>query len=828
MFRPEIAKFAAMMALVAILAACQSAEERAESHYQSALELLEEGDPVRALVELRNVFNLNNTHREARILYANTQLEQGDLRDAYGQFLRLVEQYPEDVEALTKLSRISIDQQNWPDVIRYGTTLRELVPENVDAQAIGIIIDYTTAIEAEDVPARREAARTAVQMVESSSPEDTQLRRVIIDNAQRDGEAEIALAQVDAILEREPADFPMLANKARLLAGLDRTDELEAHFRTTLELFPEDDNVLSALLRLFVIQDRLDEAEAFMRERRDASGPETRVQATTELIGLILQIEGEEAAMAELDLSISAAPDATALRSMRARMEFDYGDREAAIAEMEELLDGAGDDPADSENRIVLAQMLEVTGNRVGAQRMIARVLEADATAVAALRMEAGWLIERDEIDEAVSLLRTALNEAPEDLAAMQLMADAHMRNGNRALARDLLSLAVQASQSGLPQSRRYAAVLLEDERFLLAEEILVNALRANGPQGRVELLQDLGQVYLAMEDWSRAEQVEDNLRDIGDPAALRAADGLNASRLGSQFSMSEAIDFLEGLADQNQSDVAVQVAIIRARLMDGDSEGALDRAAAALTGDPGNIGLRLLNATTLMATGDLTQAEAGFRSILDENDQVQGAWLSLLRILTAQGESRAAERDAVMDAALEAMPDAPDLLWSKASILEREGDRVGALAVYETIYSQIPNSLVAANNLASLLSTNDDADAEALERASVVARRLRGSDVPAFQDTFGWIQYRRGDLELALEYLEPAAQGLPNDALVQYHLGATLDDLGRRQDALEVFKRALEVAGDDPRLQFEDARERIAAIEALSAEPQDDSTVER
>ena len=54
---------------VAALAACDTAEERAEEHYQKGLELIEAGDADRALVELRNVFNLNGTHRDARALY---------------------------------------------------------------------------------------------------------------------------------------------------------------------------------------------------------------------------------------------------------------------------------------------------------------------------------------------------------------------------------------------------------------------------------------------------------------------------------------------------------------------------------------------------------------------------------------------------------------------------------------------------------------------------------------------------------------------------------------------------------------------------------------
>ena len=77
------------------------------------------------------------------------------------------------------------------------------------------------------------------------------------------------------------------------------------------------------------------------------------------------------------------------------------------------------------------------------------------------------------------------------------------------------------------------------------------------------------------------------------------------------------------------------------------------------------------------------------------------------------------------------------------------------------------------ANNLASLIASNR-ADAASLERAFAIARRLRGTGVPQFQDTYGWILHRRGDSEQALAILAPAAAALPGNALVQFHLAET------------------------------------------------------
>ena len=77
-----------------LLAACESDTEKAERFYQSGLALAEQGDNERALIELRNVFQHDGFHREARNLYARLSLELDRPQEAYSQYLRLIEQYP--------------------------------------------------------------------------------------------------------------------------------------------------------------------------------------------------------------------------------------------------------------------------------------------------------------------------------------------------------------------------------------------------------------------------------------------------------------------------------------------------------------------------------------------------------------------------------------------------------------------------------------------------------------------------------------------------------------------------------------------------------------
>jgi predicted Zn-dependent protease len=798
------------------LTACQDTEERAEAHYRNALALLAEGDTVRATLEFRNVFDNNGLHLEAREAFAAMLRETGDLEQSYSQYLRLVEQAPENVAGRIALTEMALEFQNWEEVRRHGTRVLELAPDAPQTPAIALNLDYLAALEAEDEVARREVL-AAVQARLAEDPGNFFLQRLALDGLMRDGDLDGALRTVDAALATDPGRRQLHDTRLQILAAFERPAEIEAQLLEMQRLFPEDQDLQGVLLRFYVARGEIAAAQEFLAAIAEtATTPERRREALSALVQLRLENEGPEAAIAEIDDIISSAEDdVPGFRALRASLLFDTGERSAAIAEMETLLDGELAALERGRFQVVLARMLLRDGNTVGAQRLVDTVLEAEPGQTEALKMRAAWLIEGDDTDRAIQTLRRALDESPEDAEAMTLMASAYARAGNGELAREFLSLAAEASGGAPQETIRYARVLIEDERYLLAEEVLVRALRLT--PNDFGLLALLGEVYLQTDDWLRAEHVEQTLRGQGTEAAVELADRMRAEILARQGQTAEALSFLERVAaGSGDGNVEAQGAVIRARLVTGDVAGALAYAEDLVARNPGDPNFLALLATVQNATGRYSEAEAGFRALVEQTPESLPVRIGLLRALQAQG--RTAEARAALGEALTQLPDAPELLWADASFLEQEGDFEGAIAVYERLYEMMSSSPVVANNLASLISTYRD-DAESLERAYLIARRLQGSEMPAFQDTYGWIAYRRGQYEEALAHLEPAAAALADNPLVQYHLGMTYLALDRAEEALTLLNRAVALAGPgDPRPQFDRAREEIARLEAAEA----------
>ncbi|MEJ6391578.1 tetratricopeptide repeat protein [Gymnodinialimonas ulvae] len=797
---------------VVALAACQDDSARAEDHYQSALAFLEEGDTVRADVEFRNVFQADGDHLEARQRYAQMLRETGDLEHAYRQYLRLVEQDPSLISARIALAEMALEQQNWEEVRWHGQRVLEMDPEAPGAPVIALNIDYINALEAEDEATRREIAARATTLFEDD-PDNPLLRRLVIDTLLRDGDFDAAIGIVDTALANTPEARNLHDTRLQILAEFGEQEPLEAQLRTMLELFPEDDQLPGMLLRFYVARDDIAGAQTLLTDLAgSAEDAVAREEALTALVRLRLQREGPDAAIEELDRIIAADPDAAApFRALHAVLRYEGGDIEGGIAGIETLLEGELTQIERGRFQIILAQMLLQNGNLVGAQRLVDTALEADPGQTDALKMRAAWLIEDDDPDQAIQDLRSVLDDNAEDAAALTLMAQAYARAGDHELSRDFLSLAMQASGGAPAETIRYAAVLLEDERYLIAEEVLIAALRLT--PNEPELLRALGRVYLQLSDWLRAGDVERTLRALDTEPTRAMADSLRAAILVGRGQVDQALEMLEAAADDGNSGVGAQAAVVQARLATGDLDGALGYVEDLVAETPGDMDYRQLLAMTYVAVGRMAEAEEELRVVTTTEPQRQQAWIDLIRVQDALDREEDARQTLV--AARAAHPEAPDLMWVEASYLERAGDIDGAIGMYEQLYEMVPNSPVVANNLASLITTYRS-DETSLDRAYTIARRLRGTDVPPFADTYGWIAYRRGELGVALEHLERAAEGLPEDALVQYHLGMTYLALDRPEDALAQLSRAVELAGPgDTRPQIIAAQDEIATLQA-------------
>lgn len=793
------------------LSACESPQDRAEKFYQSALALIEDGQEEQAILEFRNVFKYDGAHREARRTYADLLLARGETGQAMGQYLRLIEQYPGETEVRWMLAENSLSQGNWEEVRRHGTAALEQAPEALRSRVLGLAIEYQK-VKTDRRRAEQKAVIDRAQAVLDAEGYNDILMRLVIDYELTGDDRQLAMPYVDAALEANPMALDLQQLRFRLLAESADVAGTGGQLQRMFELFPEDKSVQRGLVQWHLMQQDFAGAEAFLREL--AGPPDGPAEAHVSVIQMIQATRGPEAAqeeLAKLTAANTGTDNAILYASLAATIDFEQGRQEDALTKMRDIIAAAEDGSRKREAQAVLARMLDSIGQRDEAETLVDSILEADSGLTAALKLRASWLISEDKPGQAIVVLRKALDQKPDDSETLTLMAAAHEREGNSELATERLALALEASNSAPEESLRYVKALLNQGRNNSAATVLEDSLRLNPTH--VPMLIALAELRMNKAEWGAAQEVIDRLREIPTPEAEAAAQELQAGTLLGQDRVEESLSFLQaGLETAKDDDETTRsiILIVQTQISSGKLDEARSYLNDVLTEMPDNPRLRLLGATLDAMRGDLDSAETGYRALIADHPTSEAPVRMLTGLLSATG--RGADAREVLQAALTAMPKSLVLRMMQADMLQQDGDIDAAITLYEEMYAEDSNNVILTNNLSSLLATHRT-DEASMTRAFEISRRLRGVAIPAVQDTYGWIEYLRGNYEDALPYLEAAAKGLPEDPTVQMHLGLTYAQLSQVRSARTTLTRALELADSPLPSQFEPAR---AALEAL------------
>lgn len=193
---------------------------------------------------------------------------------------------------------------------------------------------------------------------------------------------------------------------------------------------------------------------------------------------------------------------------------------------------------------------------------------------------------------------------------------------------------------------------------------------------------------------------------------------------------------------------------------------------------------------------GDLESAREELFRLRQQGDPlvIEQSWLTEARILRELG--RRDESFEVLDRALEQLPASVAILYTH-SLLAAELGRVDiAEQDLRTILAVQPENAAALNALGYTLADQTERyeEAEALIRQAYILQPNEASIV----DSMGWIAYRRGRIDEALQFLKKA-WGLDKNAEIAAHLGEVLWVSGQKPEAVQIWRQGREVDADNP-----------------------------
>jgi tetratricopeptide (TPR) repeat protein len=159
------------------------------------------------------------------------------------------------------------------------------------------------------------------------------------------------------------------------------------------------------------------------------------------------------------------------------------------------------------------------------------------------------------------------------------------------------------------------------------------------------------------------------------------------------------------------------------------------------------------------------------------------------------------------------AAPEDPRGMYILAQVLEAKKDFEGAERALRDILQRDPSDATALNYLGYMLAERGQRLDEAVDLVQRALKIEPGN--PSFLDSLGWAYYQQGKLDLADPPLSEAASKMPNNSVIQDHLGDLRFKQQRFADAAAAWERSLNGDGDSidrSRIQkkIQDARSRL------------------
>ncbi len=386
--------------------------------------------------------------------------------------------------------------------------------------------------------------------------------------------------------------------------------------------------------------------------------------------------------------------------------------------------------------------------------------------------------------------LRTQRADPRTAMAAWIATGRVHLKAEN---SQEALEAARQAQEID-PASEDAAllAVALMGPTQPLAEALVRRYLGTGSPKPEVRLA--YGRALLnASRRADALAQFQQVTHERPDEAPAWLAVGLLKMDLGqsdaAQAALERYLDLTANTEEEALQRGATQAFVALAQLAQrrGDLAGA-QRWVDRIGGAEDNFGIVSLRASLLARQGQFNAALEMIRNWPERTSADARAKL-LGEVQLLRDHKRTREAFELLDQATGRWPEDADLIYEKAMLAEK----LGRFDVMERLLREIiadhPNYHHAFNALGySLADRNTRID----EARQLIEAALRfAPEDPMIKDSLGWVEFRSGNLDQALQILQGAYQALP-DADIAAHLGEVLWQLKQRERALAIWREGL------------------------------------
>lgn len=746
----------AVLAALACSGCMRSPEAKSAKFIEEGKKLLAKNDPARAALEFRNAVQATPSNAEAYYLLGQAYLAAGDLRTGVASLRKALELNPKHNGAQLRLAGLMT-----------GTGDSAVLTD----------------------------AQQRLQGLLKDAPENTDALHALALTELKLGQVGNAMQHLERAMANAPKDLIFAVTMAQAKLQMKDVKGAEDILRKALDDSPQSPDAAVILGRFYVAQNKNAEGEQLFQKALTLDP--AHVAAMLNLATLQYQLGRKaEAEQSFKRLSVSSDKNFSPIYANFLAQEGRWNE---AIAEFEKL---AKKDPDDRAARTRLVAAYQGANRIPDAQRTLNDALKKNPKDMDALLQRGELFLAIQKYAEADADLNSVVHMKADSPAAHYALAKLYQARSVPQRQRAELGEVLRLDPFLLPARVDLAGSLIGDKAAQAALDVL-DAAPAD-QKNQVALLEQRNWALLVQGKEADARKgVELGLAAVRTPTLLMqdAVLKISAKRYA------DARTALHEVLNKNPDSGGAYQILVASYRAQNDVRGALEEIKAYAAQHPKSAGLQYLYGTLLVETGDKAGAKQAFTAAKGLRPDSSVADLSLAQIDLMQANWTDARRQLTSILASSNGENSKAEQWL-GMVEASSGNQTAAIQHFRKVIGSQPDNAIALNNLAYLLSESGDQTQEPLKYAQR-AVELDPKN-PEFEDTLGWVLFRRGVYGVAVTHLE-RAMAMKATALRQYHLAMAYHKAGQSARGRTALQAGLRM---DPTLPEAKAAQQLLGVQ--------------
>jgi len=753
--------------------ACTSKEDRADSYFADGLVLLENKNYPKAVLAFKNVLQITPKFSEARYRLGVAEEKQENWRNAIGNYLAAADLNQTYILPRARLAELYLLAKRIDKAVTFVDEIVAINPNDPSGLALqGRIFSLQGKSEK-----AFDSAKKAVAIDPAHTGAVTLLSSLyILQGKNNEG---ISVLEKGVSLNANNINLKLVLSKKYAVIGQNKKA-----INLLRELISTEPDVVLHQVRMADFQKSIGQFKAAEDTLRKAvKGNPDNTNLKLVLINFMSKQRDEKSAEKILQQFIEASPKEPMLRFGLAQIYSRQKERNKLKSVYDSIITLDASLPSKLKAQVQLANVYIDEDKYDKALLLVNEVLIKNPGDQQALITRGAIAIKQRKLAVAITDFRTILKSQPKSVLALSSLAKAHALNGEFELSKSYY-------QQAILLDIRNAELLLEMAKVFALLDDMPSALDVVNQSlsvdtNSLEAMQVKVKILLSQKSWNRADNLTEEIQKTYPKNYLGFY--LRGLVYASKKSHKSAVVQFEKALILSTKNIKSLRHLIASRLIMKNQQAAINDIEKYIEKNPDDYLAYNMAGEIKLRQQNFNDSMEYFQAAIKIAPTKPASYRNMARLYVYQKQPLKALE--LLRKALQQSDDDMTLMFDLASLTELSGNKFKAISIYEKILTEKPDSAKAINNLAMLLLQREGSGD--LDKASNLVETIKHIDNPNYQDTVGWIKFKRGEIDEALQFILVAANSAPKNAEINYHLAM----IYHKRDELALAKKYLKIA---------------------------------